>query len=178
MENKKNKNIRSSYNYTALVGDLLEHFRNKEFDAIVHGCNCFHTMGAGIAKQISLEFPQAYEVDQKTPCGDYAKLGSISIGKTDCGDVINVYTQFYPGTNFEYHAFISCLNVINIQYSGKCVAFPQIGCGIGGADWLYVLNIIEDHLPDVELTIIYYYKHYDKRKNTLGETKTNGKSKM
>jgi len=172
MENKKNKN------YHFHIGDLVEEFKNNKFDAIIHGCNCFHIMGAGIAKQISKEFPEAFVEDQKTPCGDYNKLGSISIAKTDYGDIINAYTQFYPGPNFEYHAFISCLNVINIQYRGKHIALPQIGCGIGGADWQYVNHIIENHLKDVELTLIYYLKHYDKGEDTLGEIKIDGESEV
>ena len=33
-------------------GDLLDLFYHKKIDILVHGCNCFNTMGAGIAKQI------------------------------------------------------------------------------------------------------------------------------
>lgn len=35
-------------------GDLIERAENGDFDVIIQGCNCFHTMGAGIAKSIRI----------------------------------------------------------------------------------------------------------------------------
>ena len=35
-----------------IKGDLIKLALQGEFDVIVHGCNCFCTMGAGIAKSI------------------------------------------------------------------------------------------------------------------------------
>lgn len=48
-----------------IKGDLIELFKQCNFDLIVHGCNCHITMGAGIAKQIKDNFPIAYEEDLK-----------------------------------------------------------------------------------------------------------------
>jgi len=39
-------------------GDLIKMALGGEFDLIVHGCNCFCTMGAGIAKTIREYFPE------------------------------------------------------------------------------------------------------------------------
>ncbi len=52
-----------------LHGDLLEYAKNETFDVIIHGCNCFCTMGAGIAKGIKTQFPEAYRADQRTRKG-------------------------------------------------------------------------------------------------------------
>ncbi|RYF46165.1 MAG: phosphatase, partial [Cytophagaceae bacterium] len=41
-------------------GDLVQKAKVGEFDVIVHGCNCFCQMGAGIAKTIKQVFPAAY----------------------------------------------------------------------------------------------------------------------
>ena len=41
-------------------GDLISIFKSGA-GHLIHGCNCFHTMGAGIARQIVREFPQALE---------------------------------------------------------------------------------------------------------------------
>ena len=30
-------------------GDLIKSAKEGQFDVIIHGCNCFNTMGAGIA---------------------------------------------------------------------------------------------------------------------------------
>lgn len=53
-----------------VYGDLIEMAEHGDFDVIVHGCNCFCTMGAGIALQIKHHFPEAYYAD----C-DYSKKG-------------------------------------------------------------------------------------------------------
>ena len=64
-------------------GDLIALALAGEFDVIIHGCNCQHTMGAGIAKQIKSHFPAAYAADCATPKGA-SKLGQISSATVDC----------------------------------------------------------------------------------------------
>jgi len=59
-----------------ITGDLLALALQGQFDVIVHGCNCFCTMGAGIAKTIKKQFPEAYVADQNTQPADHTKLGS------------------------------------------------------------------------------------------------------
>ena len=61
-----------------IKGDLIKLAKDDNFDVIVHGCNCLHIMGAGIAKQIKHHFPSAYLADLKTPYHDQSKLGTIS----------------------------------------------------------------------------------------------------
>jgi O-acetyl-ADP-ribose deacetylase (regulator of RNase III) len=61
-------------------GDLLQLANDGEFDVIIHGCNCFCTMGAGIAKSIKQRYPQAFVVDQTTTIpGDKSKLGTYTV---------------------------------------------------------------------------------------------------
>ena len=43
-----------------IKGDLIKLAQAGEFDVIVQGCNCFNTMGSGLAKQIKAEIPEAY----------------------------------------------------------------------------------------------------------------------
>jgi type IV secretory pathway TrbL component len=64
-------------------GDLIQKARAGEFDVIVHGCNCFCTMGAGIAKTIKQVFPAAYQADLATTAGDQAKLGTYSAAQVE-----------------------------------------------------------------------------------------------
>lgn len=44
-----------------IKGDLVELALEGKFDVIIHGCNCFNTMNAGIAKQIKRIFSEANE---------------------------------------------------------------------------------------------------------------------
>lgn len=48
-------------------GDLVQMADQGQFDCIVHGCNCFRTMGAGIARQIAQKWPEAAEADRIIP---------------------------------------------------------------------------------------------------------------
>ena len=64
-------------------GDLLKLAMNGEFDVIVHGCNCFCQMGAGIARTIRHKFPQAYIQDIQTIKGDKSKLGTYTVSVVD-----------------------------------------------------------------------------------------------
>jgi O-acetyl-ADP-ribose deacetylase (regulator of RNase III) len=50
-------------------GDLIKLAKEGAFDLIIHGCNCFGTMGAGIARTIKSQFPVAYTADLDTKKG-------------------------------------------------------------------------------------------------------------
>ena len=75
-------------------GDLLKLAKDGEFDVIAHGCNCHNQMGAGIARQIREQFPEAWFVDQLTIPGDKLKLGTITIAKHENLIIANCYTQY------------------------------------------------------------------------------------
>ena len=80
-----------------LEGDLIKLGKAGAFDVIVHGCNCFCTMGAGIAKGIKSEFPEAYAADMNTKSGDHSKMGTITYAQIGNLAVVNAYTQFNWG---------------------------------------------------------------------------------
>jgi len=88
-------------------GDLIQLALDKKFDVIIHGCNCFCTMGAGIARSIKTEFPEAYKADCLTTRGDHHKLGTIStitvIRDEHEITIVNAYAQFhYRGSAIHY----------------------------------------------------------------------------
>ena len=116
--------IRSYYDFTL----------NGDFDVIIHGCNCYCTMGAGIAKAIRKEFPEAYEEDCKTKKGDQKKLGNYSAAKVIRNGrviiIINGYTQYdYKGRGIkvDYDAIRSVFRKVQNDYSGKKIGYPKIG---------------------------------------------------
>ena len=82
-------------------GDLIALAQAGKFDLIVHGCNCFCSMGAGIALAIRNAFPEAYAADRATARGDRGKLGTCSVGVVMVGldelHVVNAYTQYHWG---------------------------------------------------------------------------------
>ena len=135
--------------------------RNGGFDLIVHGCNCFCTMGAGIAKGIKAAFPQAYEADLATQRGDRAKLGTCTSAEIDQNGtpliVVNAYTQFDwrgGGSKVDYNAMRSCMRWIKEHHAGKRIGLPKIGAGLAGGDWPRIVTIIEEELAEENVTVV------------------------
>lgn len=138
---------------TVLRGDLLALAMEGHFDVIVHGCNCFCTMGAGIAKQIKASFPEAYEADRATRIGDAAKLGQLTEARVVRGGtafvVVNAYTQFDwrgSGSKVDYPAVESVFDRIAKDYAGLRIGYPRIGAGLAGGDWGRISRIIDTAL--------------------------------
>lgn len=146
-------------------GDLVELAKAGTFDVIVHGCNCMCTMGAGIAKMIKTEFPEAYDADLETLKGDKNKLGTCSIGIHNLANksvyIVNAYTQFdYKGKGVlvDYLAFESCLKYIKQKFQGLSIGMPKIGAGLARGDWEILYKIIEKEFSGEDVTIVEFDK--------------------
>lgn len=143
-----------------IKGDLLDLFDAGEFDVIVHGCNCFCAMGAGIALQIRNRYPEAYLSDKSTEQGDITKLGSYSAHTyMDKGlTIVNAYTQYMPGYNDlkqNYQAINDSMRLIATDFKGKKIGLPLIGAGLAGGDWNIIRDIIKNNLEGmVDYTIV------------------------
>ena len=141
-----------------IEGDLVK--QAGQFDVIAHGCNCFCTFGAGIAKAIREKFPEAYyEVDLTTKKGDRSKLGTITFTKNTTPVIINCYTQYNYGREkgrvyCSYDAIRSCMKEIKAKFHGKKIGLPKIGCNLAGGDWAIVNQIIADELGQEDVTIV------------------------
>lgn len=146
-----------------IKGDLVELALNGKFDVIIHGCNCQHVMGAGIAAQIKKVFPNAYKADLETPKGPY-KLGDYSLSIGDIHDslnviIVNAYTQNEFGRNkrhFDYQALRRVLIKISDDFESDRYKFgiPRIGCGLAGGDWAKAEDIILDIMGDRDITVV------------------------
>ncbi|WP_170417022.1 macro domain-containing protein [Ruegeria atlantica] len=144
-----------------LKGDLIQLALDGEFDVIVHGCNCFHAMGAGIARIIAAEFPDALEADKRTEHGDRSKLGSISTAEITRGTtkfvVVNAYTQFHwegPGRLVEYDAISGCFSTIARAFPTSRIGYPMIGAGLAGGDWTEISQRIDAALMGMDHTLV------------------------
>jgi O-acetyl-ADP-ribose deacetylase (regulator of RNase III) len=130
-------------------GNLLDLAEAGEFDIVVQGCNCFNTMGGGIAREIRERYPVVASVDMETVKGDYNKLGTwteCDAGEKNRFTVINAYTQYNmsQGTDvFEYTAFELILQKLCHAYGDKRIGLPYIGMGLAGGDKEVILDQIE-----------------------------------
>lgn len=145
-----------------IYGDVFPHLKEGGYDVFVHGCNCFCTMGKGIAPQVKKNFPEAYEADLQTVKGDRKKLGSYSFAyiKKYKLDIVNAYTQYdyrktYDGTdiNIDYDAIREVFSRLNVAYRYCKMAIPMIGAGLAGGDWKLIEKIINEETPNLEITL-------------------------
>lgn len=142
----------------SLKGCIIEAFKTQEYDALVHGCNCFCNMGAGLAKTISKKYNSALKADQATVYGDKTKLGNYSKAITKDGDIINAYTQFSYGggkPNADLNAIRNVFIKINEDYKGKVICIPKIGAGLAKGNWKEIKRVINEVTPDVEIDVYY-----------------------
>lgn len=132
------------------TGNLIDLAEDGDFDVIVHGCNCFNTMGGGIAREIRERYPDASRVDSQTIRGDYNKLGTFT--KVDIAQqgrvftIVNAYTQYKMSNGedvFEYTAFQLILEKLAYLYGGRRIGLPYIGMGLAGGDRDLILAMIE-----------------------------------
>ncbi|HHE41003.1 MAG TPA: phosphatase [Candidatus Cloacimonetes bacterium] len=144
-------------------GDLIELALNGTFDVIVHGCNCFCVMGAGVAKTIKKVFPEAYKADCETVKGERDKLGVISYARIKREGreiwVVNGYTQYHwrgRGELVDYRAVRSVMREVKSMFAGKRIGYPKIGAGLAQGDWKIISEIIEDELRGENHTLVEY----------------------
>ena len=137
-------------------GCLLSLARAGEFDIVVHGCNCFCVMGAGIAKQIREEYPEAYAADCATFRSSPEKIGTYSFANTGKFIIINAYTQFRTSSFvcdvFEYEGFAKILNTLASEYPSSNFGLPYIGMGLANGDPSRIIPMIEKFANQVTST--------------------------
>ena len=154
--------------YREINGDLIKQAEQGNYDVIAHGCNCFCTMGAGIAPQFAKAFTaDRFPLEAPQFMGAVNKLGMIDykIIKVAGREVaiVNAYTQYGTGSKkgkipLDYDALTLCLRKMNVTFRGKVIGLPQIGCGLGGGDWSKVKQIISDEMGDCDVRVVIYKK--------------------
>lgn len=158
-------------------GSILD----SEEDYICHQVNCQGVMGSGLAKQIRDKWPFVYkhyrdaylERQEKIDelCGEFGC--QIDVSETLLGHlqkvninarqtVVNMFAQQYYGVGgryTSYDAFWTCLGGIRDSApKGSSIAFPVgIGCGLGGANWQVIKQMIIEVLNDDYLIVFYEY---------------------
>lgn len=141
------------------IGDLLE----SDCTVIAHGCNCFHTMGSGMAKSISDKWPEVYVADCHTEWGVRDKLGLFSACQVAGGPLVyNLYTQFrygrdkqhteYDAVERAFHNMRTDLWTMGLLQTCKLGTY-RLGCVRGGGDWLIVSGIIDRVFHDIDVHV-------------------------
>lgn len=148
-------------------GNAVNMYLNGE-GHLIHGCNCYCNMGAGIAREIRDRIPGAFQVDANTLKGSRDKLGTCSVYIGEKGNIVfNAYTQYdfwTPGPRVDYdaigNAFKQAVGLANAVKTGKPIITPLIGAGLAGGDWELIKRIINEVTGDYPIIVV----HFDPRK--------------
>lgn len=151
--------------FKEIEGDIFTMAKEGVFDIIAHGCNCFCTMGSGIAVPMKDEFGvDTYPMEGDEHKGNYNKLGQIE-ARLDSRlqmYVVNCYTQYDynrkadpEAVHLDYEALAMCLKKLNHYYKGLHIGLPLIGCGRAGGNWSRVKSLFQNYLTDMNVTVVH-----------------------
>lgn len=122
---------------------------------IVQQVNCQNKMGSGLAKTIYEKYPKVKQEYHKF-CNKHNEskelLGKVLfVGIDKNTRVCNMFSQLnygYDGKRYtDYKTFQECFEIVCLNSPHKIYVPYKIGCGLGGADW----NIIEEILKNLEI---------------------------
>jgi O-acetyl-ADP-ribose deacetylase (regulator of RNase III) len=121
--------------------------------ALVNPVNCQGVMGKGLAKEFKKRFPRNYHI-YKDACTDgHLQTGRILIHEENGHVIINFPTKDDWRSPSEYRYIETGMKYLATQLKYlpfiTSIAFPPLGCGLGGLDWDVVSEGIEYGLIDV-----------------------------
>lgn len=127
--------------------------------AIVNPVNTVGVMGAGLALQFRKKYPHMFEEYLKLCHGDRMMPGCVKYVK----DRDKIVVLFPTKRHWREHSqlryieeglehFCRTYAVHGIQ----SVAFPKLGCGLGGLDWDDVKLVMENILQEIPINVQIY----------------------
>jgi len=130
---------------------------NVDVQTIVNTINCVGVMGAGLALEFKLRFPEM-EQDYVERC----KLKQVKIGKPylyrEYGYpwILNFPTKHHWKNPTQLDWIKQGLEYFRNNYKKggiTSIAFPKLGCSNGGLEWSVVSPVMEEFLQDLEIDI-------------------------
>lgn len=137
-------------------GDIFESGAH----ALVNPVNCVGKMGKGLALKFKEKFPENFLEYKKACSKKLIKTGNIyltSTGKNNPKYIINFPTKNHWKEPSQIEWIKPGLKDL-VLYSDlfESIAFPALGCGLGGLSWGEVRPLMVEelkHLPQVHIAI-------------------------
>lgn len=130
---------------------------NVDVDAIVNTVNTEGFMGAGLALEMSLRYPDMY-VDYKEKCNKkIINIGKVDYYQNDDLIIVNFPTkkQFkYPSKLLWIEEGLKNFCETYNGYNIKSIAFPKMGTLNGKLNWEHVKILMEKYLSNLNIEII------------------------
>jgi len=127
---------------------------NVSAQTLVNTVNCVGVMGAGIALEFKLRYPEMYQ-DYVKQC----KKGQVQVGHLNFyqGEEQPGIINFPTKKHWKYPSHLnwieSGLRYFLENYQNWCIksiAFPKLGCDLGGLEWEEVNKIMQKYLSKAE----------------------------
>lgn len=150
-------------------GNVLDYLESDTPYSLAHNCNCFHTMGSGVAKALNAHTNGVVlSEDKTTPYGDINKLGTYSVAKYGIHRIFNLYGMFTYATlhkrnnpnNVYVHWELLTKSLTDaIIDSDNDFIIPVLGCNHAGGnvdDFINMIEVVSNNVTvDTSLTIVY-----------------------
>ena len=130
---------------------------NSPAKTIVNAVNCFGVMGAGIALEFKLRYPEMY-LDYESKC----KSKQIEIGIPRIYEYSNNrwIMNFPTKSHWRYPSKLKWIEM-GLEYfvrnykrrNIESIAFPKLGTNKGGLDWDEVKPIMEKYLNNIDIPV-------------------------
>ena len=133
-------------------GDIF----NSKADSIVNPVNCEGVMGAGLALKFKERYPKMF-IHYKENCN--LSIGRISFYPTKDYLIVLFPTKNKWKNKSKYLYIMEGLIDLKKHLSVspmKSIAFPKIGCGLGGLKWYVVKELIIEILGDLDIVVELY----------------------
>lgn len=142
--------------------NMIKYFGGTVFNsgakAIVNTVNTVGVMGAGIALEFKLRYPDMY-LNYVNKCEEkLLKVGIVDYYQDKSGIII---INFPTKVHFKYPSKLIWIerglqNFIETykEYNIKSIAFPKLGASRGGLEWYMVKDVMEKYLSNLDIEIV------------------------
>jgi O-acetyl-ADP-ribose deacetylase (regulator of RNase III) len=138
-------------------GDILDFSAHRDTSCTVIPVNCEGVMGKGLALQFKNKYPDLF-AEYKNHCDS----GDLRIGTVTTSVVNGAWYYYFPtkniykeSSNIDYIAQGLAAMALKSYILGP-IAFPKLGCGLGGLQWEHVLPVMLFYLDKMHATSYIY----------------------
>ena len=143
---------------TFKTGDILK----SECRVLVNPVNCRGVSGKGLAKDFKEAFPYMFRFYQRLCRKDFMHIGQTYTWHGEEKDILLFPTKLIWTMPSEMYYIRNGLNYFVSQCdmwpesAPKSIAFPALGCGLGGLPWYEVKILMTDKLRCLDMHIEIY----------------------
>ena len=132
---------------------------NSECAVLVNPVNCVGVMGKGLALEFKNRYPAMFQI-YKNACHTKELLpGRPMFVKGPNKSVILFPTKYHWKEKSKIIYIKDGLEAVSHYYKSfdiKSIAFPKLGCGLGGLSWEKVKPLMEQYLSMLDIDVEIY----------------------